>query len=87
MVDLNQKAGDKYFQEKDYEKAIEFFTKAIDSSHKPIAYINRGKSYKILGNVAQAEEDIKIALELMRSKSISDPKLKLSGLDSLRKIY
>lgn len=52
MVDLNQKAGDKYFQEKDYEKAIEFFNKAIENEHKPIAYINRGKAHKILGNIS-----------------------------------
>ncbi|CAH6720136.1 heat shock protein Sti1p [[Candida] jaroonii] len=51
--------GNKYFAAKDFEKAIEYFTKAIDASPEPnhVLYSNRSASYASLKNFPKALED------------------------------
>lgn len=58
--------GNKYFAAKDFEKAIEFFSKAIDASPEPnhVLYSNRSASYASLKNFPKALEDAEACVKI-----------------------
>lgn len=56
--------GIKYFEEKEYEKAIESFTSVIANIQDIDSYYNRGTCYKKLGNDTAACNDWRRAKEL-----------------------
>ena len=66
--------GNIYYDQNEYEKAIEDFTKAIDSladenlPDKPIAYESRGKVYRAMGEEARANADLAKAKELRNAR-------------------
>jgi tetratricopeptide (TPR) repeat protein len=61
----NYNLGYNYFNKKDYKKAADYFSKAIEADPNYIAaYIGRGNAFKMLSNKQQADADLKLAAEL-----------------------
>jgi tetratricopeptide (TPR) repeat protein len=57
--------GAAYYDQKDYQKAIQHFTAAIDMNSKEKAfYTNRANAYQMIGNTALADKDRKSAAGL-----------------------
>lgn len=58
--------GNKHFAAKEYQQAIDSFTKAIDASPEPnhVLYSNRSASYASLKNFSKALEDAKKVIEI-----------------------
>lgn len=58
--------GNKYFAAKDFEKAIESFTKAIEASPEPnhVLYSNRSGSYASLKNFTKALDDAEECIKI-----------------------
>ena len=65
--------GDCHRGMKDYDKAIDFYTKAITESgdSDAVAWSSRGNCYKFLNNLAAAEKDLVKALELDSSLDLA----------------
>lgn len=61
--------GNKYFAAKDFDKAIEEFTKAIEASPEPnhVLYSNRSGSHASLKNFSKALEDAQKCVEINSS--------------------
>ncbi|KAL6451221.1 LOW QUALITY PROTEIN: STI1 Heat shock protein STI1 [Candida maltosa Xu316] len=61
--------GNKYFAAKEFEKAIDAFTKAIEASPEPnhVLYSNRSASYASLKNFTQAYEDAEQTVKISPS--------------------
>ncbi|MGB0883589.1 MAG: tetratricopeptide repeat protein [Flavobacteriales bacterium] len=69
FLGLNYNIGYLYSLKKDYDKAIEFFTKGLDShannsNHSSKNYFARAYMYELLGNIGKAESDYKSTLML-----------------------
>jgi tetratricopeptide (TPR) repeat protein len=59
------KRGWKFYEIKQYDKAISDFTHVINSSPEyAVAYYNRGLAYRELGNTAKVKADLDKAKEL-----------------------
>lgn len=73
MLSVNEASADAWhnlgwielFHYRDYENAIEYMTRAIESSPQYIeAYANRGCAYELSGDVAHARADFQTALSI-----------------------
>ncbi len=66
---LQKTAAEMYYTLKDYKKAVEYYTKVINSEKnmtkgmKSIYYFARGASYERLGNFDKASQDLEKSLE------------------------
>ena len=77
MGELNVNIGNVYYMGKVYDKAIAEYTSAIEKKTSKIfvAYFNRGMAYESLGKLAEAEADIKVALEMLPQWAAAQKKL------------
>jgi tetratricopeptide (TPR) repeat protein len=77
MGELNVNIGNVYYLGKVYDKAVAEYTAAIEkkSSKIYVAYFNRGMAYESLGKLAEAEADIKVALEMLPQWAAAQKKL------------
>lgn len=77
MGELNVNIGNVYYLGKVYDKAVAEYTAAIEkkSSKIYVAYFNRGMAYESLGKLAEAEADIKVALEILPQWAAAQKKL------------
>lgn len=77
MGELNVNIGNVYYLGKVYDKAVIEYTAAIEkkSSKIYVAYFNRGMAYESLGKLAEAEADIKVALEMLPQWAAAQKKL------------
>ncbi|MBP5678090.1 MAG: tetratricopeptide repeat protein [Bacteroidales bacterium] len=73
ILDINEKSADTWhnlgyielFHYRDYERAIEYMTKAIESDPNCIeAYVNRGCAYELSGQKKEARADFEAALSI-----------------------
>jgi len=58
------KMGDVYYNQKNCEKAIECYTKSLNSAEYPDVYNSRGNAYSIIGKSDNAKKDFQRAIEL-----------------------
>lgn len=86
--------GNKFFAAKDFEKAIDLFTKAIDASPTPnhVLYSNRSASYASLKIFNKALEDAEKCVEVNGSwakgyNRVGAAQYGLGNLDDARKAY
>lgn len=77
MGELNVNIGNVYYMGKVYDKAITEYTTAIEKKTSKIfvAYFNRGMAYESIGKLAEAEADIKVALEMLPQWAAAQKKL------------
>lgn len=69
--------GNIYFLGEKLDKAVEFYTKALDLeiSQNHIAYMNRGMALEKIGKLSEAESDYRRAIELMPEWGLPQEKL------------
>ena len=69
-VDAYNGRGNVYYDQEEYEKALDDYNKALELDSKYVlAYKNRAKLYRKLGRISEAEADEKMAESLKRSNN------------------
>ncbi len=78
--EIHVNIGNIYFINDDYHGAVEEYTFAIEkeTTKAHVAYINRGMAYEKIGDVKNAENDYRVALELLPGASL--PRVRLDQL-------
>lgn len=86
--------GNKYFAQKDFNKAIDYFTKAIEASSEPnhVLYSNRSACYASLKDFAQALTDAEKCVEINGSwakgyNRVAGAQHGLGNLDDAKQTY
>lgn len=87
MFDLKN-IGNQYFLKKNYEKAYEFYLKALELERDPSLYYNIGLVFKCLGNYEKAVENFKQAIDVenIRTQDLMTELIKKSQV-MIEKIY
>jgi len=87
MFDLKN-IGNQYFLKKNYEKAYEFYLKALELERDPSLYYNIGLVFKCLGNYEKAVENFKQAIDVenVRTQDLMTELIKKSQV-MIEKIY
>ena len=67
LVDM----GEKYFKNNEYENALKYYDKAIQTKPVVSAFIGKSKVYIALGKITEAKELIKEAQKNLNDKSLS----------------
>ncbi|NNE37182.1 MAG: tetratricopeptide repeat protein [Gammaproteobacteria bacterium] len=78
--EIHVNIGNIYFINDDYSGAVEEYTAAIEkeTTKAHVAHINRGMAYEKMGDLGNAEQDYRIALELLPGASL--PRVRLEQL-------